>query len=105
MLNAEGFSPGLKGVFTESKVQWVRYSHSIRSGCPKGPAACATGQRGDGRYSVQAAAELLNVNISTVVAWCKAGHLDGTQATPHGPWWVRLTPEIIAELRKPQRQR
>jgi hypothetical protein len=31
--------------------------------------------------------------------------LDGIQAKPHGPWWVRLTPELIAELRKPVRRR
>jgi DNA invertase Pin-like site-specific DNA recombinase len=105
LLNEEGFTPGLSTSFTTGKVQWLRYAHDIPSGCPAGPAACATGQRGDGRYSVQAAAQLLNVTISTVVAWCKAGRLDGTQATPHGPWWVRLTPEIIAELRKPQRRR
>jgi hypothetical protein len=65
----------------------------------------AKGQRGDGRYSTRAAAELLNVDIATVMAWCKAGRLDGIQAKHHGPWWVRLTPEVIAELRKPVRRR
>jgi hypothetical protein len=48
---------------------------------------------------------LLNVNISTVMAWCRAGRLDGIQAKSHGPWWVVLTPAIIAALRKPVRQR
>jgi DNA invertase Pin-like site-specific DNA recombinase len=105
ILNEEGFTPGRGGAFTAGKVQWVRYAHGIASGCPAAPGACAGGQRGDGRYSVQAAAALLNVNISTVVAWCQAGRLDGVQASPHGPWWVRLTPEIIAELRKPVRRR
>jgi hypothetical protein len=47
----------------------------------------------------------LNVDIATVMAWCKVGRLDGVQAKPHGPWWIVLTPEIIAELRKPVRQR
>jgi DNA invertase Pin-like site-specific DNA recombinase len=104
-LNEEGLTPGLKGVFTAAKVKWVRYAHAIPSGCPDGPAACATGQRGDGRYSVQAAAKLLNINISTVVGWCKAGRLDGVQSAPHGPWWVQLTEEDIARLRKPRQQR
>jgi DNA invertase Pin-like site-specific DNA recombinase len=103
-LNAEGLTPGRAGVFTASKVQWVRYTYAIPSGCPERPAACAGGQRGDGRYSVQAAARLLNVNISTVVAWCQSGRLEGIQSRPHGPWWVRLTPAIIAELRKPVRR-
>jgi hypothetical protein len=105
ILNEEGFTPGMGSTFTAAKVQWVRYAYGIASGCPAAPGACASGQRGDGRYSVQAAAALLNVNISTVVAWCQAGRLDGVQASPHGPWWVRLTPEIIAALRKPVRQR
>jgi DNA invertase Pin-like site-specific DNA recombinase len=105
ILNKEGLTPGLGGVFTAKKVQWLRFKYKIASVCPEGPGACVGGQRGDGRYSVQSAAELLNINISTVVTWCKSGKLDGTQSVPHGPWWVRLTPEIIANLRKPTRQR
>jgi hypothetical protein len=45
------------------------------------------------------------VDVSTIAAWCKAGRLDGIQAAPHGPWWVQLTPEVIARLRKPARRR
>jgi DNA invertase Pin-like site-specific DNA recombinase len=105
VLNEEGMTPGLKGRFTEKKIKWIRYAYDIASACPQGPAACAGGRRGDGRYCVQAAAELLNITISTVVAWCKSEKLDGIQGVPHGPWWVRLTPEIIARLRKPARQR
>jgi DNA invertase Pin-like site-specific DNA recombinase len=105
ILNQEGYAPSLGGSFTASKIQWIRYKHKIASACPEGPGACVGGQRGDGRYSVQSASELLNINISTVVAWCKSGKLDGIQSVPHGPWWVRLTPEIIAKLRKSTRQR
>jgi DNA invertase Pin-like site-specific DNA recombinase len=104
-LNAEGHKSGRGGSFTASKVQWIRYTHGIRSGCPEGPAACARGRRGDGRCSAQAAAEALNVDVSTIAAWCQSGRLDGRQATPHGPWWVLLTPEVIARLRKPVRRR
>jgi DNA invertase Pin-like site-specific DNA recombinase len=105
ILNKEGLTPGLGGRFTASKIQWLRYKYQIASTCPEGPGACVDGQRGDGRYSVQSAGELLNINISTVVTWCKSGKLDGIQSVPHGPWWVRLTPQIIAKLRKPTRQR
>ncbi len=105
ILNREGFTPGLGGSFTASKIQWIRHKHKIANACPAGPSACVSGKRGDGRHSVQSAAELLNINISTVVNWCKSGKLDGIQSVPHGPWWVRLTPEIIAQLRKPARQR
>jgi hypothetical protein len=69
-----------------------------------GPAACPSGQRGDGRYSAQAAAALLNVTVYTIADWCKAGKLDGVQVAPRGPWWVKLIPERIAALRKPRRQ-
>jgi hypothetical protein len=104
-LNAEGFTPGLGGRFTHTKVQWIRYAYNIPSGCPEGPGATVSGQRGDGRYSAQAAAELLNVNVSTIADWCESGKLDSLRARPHGPRWIRLTPEIIATLRKPVQQR
>jgi DNA invertase Pin-like site-specific DNA recombinase len=105
VLNAEGLLSGTGRPFTAARVQWIRYAHTIASGCPEGPGRALQGQRGDGRYATRAAAELLNVDIATVMAWCKAGRLDGVQAKPHGPWWIQLTPEIIAELRKPVKQR
>ncbi len=105
ILNQDEFTPGMGGSFTASKVQWVRYAYHIPTGCPQGPAACPGGQRGDGRYSARAAAELLNVNVSTIADWCKSGRLNGIQEVPHGPRWIKLTPEIIAQLRKPVRQR
>jgi DNA invertase Pin-like site-specific DNA recombinase len=103
-LNAEGYRGGQGGAFTPSKVDWLRYAYGIKSGCPLGPAACPTGQRGDGRYSARAAAALLNVSVYTIADWCKAGTLDGVQVAPRGPWWITLTPEVISALRKPVRQ-
>ncbi len=105
LLDQEGLRSGARGSFTANKVQWIRYKHSIPGGCPDGPAACRDGYRGDGRCSAQVAAERLNVTISTIAAWCQSGRLDGIQAVPHGPWWIRLTPEIITELRRPDRRR
>jgi hypothetical protein len=105
LLDREGLRSGTEGAFTAAKVQWIRYKHSIKSGCPDGPAACRGGYRGDGRCTVQEAARQLNVNISTIAVWCRSGRLDGIQAVPHGPWWIRLTPEVIAELRRPARRR
>jgi len=103
-LNQEGYRSGQGGAFTASKVDWLRYAYGIKSGCPLGPAACPHGQRGDGRYSARTAADLLNVTVSTIADWCKAGKLDGVQVVPRGPWWVQLTPELISALRKPVRQ-
>ena len=105
LLNQEGLSPGLGGTFSASKVQWIRYTYQIANNCPKAPGLCPTGQRGDGRYSARTAAQLLNVNVSTIADWCKAGILDHIQETPHGPRWISLTPEIIATLRKPIQRR
>jgi DNA invertase Pin-like site-specific DNA recombinase len=104
LLNQEGFTSGAGGSFTDVKVRWIRHAYDVPTGCPELPAACPEGRRGDGRYSARAAAELLNVNASTVAAWCRSGRLDGIQAVPHGPWWIKLAPEIIAEPRKPARQ-
>lgn len=101
LLNEEGLHPGLSGSFTASKVDWIRAAYHIPLACPEGPGFCPTGQRGDGRYSALAAAELLNVNVSTIADWCNAGILESVRAHPHGPRWITLTPDIIAQLRKP----
>lgn len=103
-LNAAGFTRGQGGICSASKVNWIRYVYHIKRGCPPGPAACSQGQRGDGRYRAQAAAALLTVTVSTGADWGKAGKLDGIQAAPHGPWWVKLAPDAIATLRKPVQQ-
>jgi DNA invertase Pin-like site-specific DNA recombinase len=100
-LNEEGLRPGLGGRFTASKVDWIRIAYSIPLACPEGPGFCPSGQRGDGRYSALAAAELLNVNVSTIADWCNAGILESVRAHPHGPRWITLTPDIIEKLRKP----
>src|SRR5216683_2839506 len=104
ILNEEGEQAGMGGSFTVSKIEWIRYAYHIPAGCPERPKAAPTGQRGDGRYSARAAAELLNVNVSTIAAWCQAGILESVRSTPLGPRWITLTPEIIAALRKPVRR-
>ena len=104
ILNQEGFRSGTGRQFTQNIVKQLRYTYSIVCACPEGPAACAEGCRADGRCSSKAAAEILNVNVSTIADWCQSGTLDGIQSAPHGPWWIKLTPEIIAGLRKPTRR-
>ncbi|MBV8431113.1 MAG: recombinase family protein, partial [Solirubrobacterales bacterium] len=96
ILNQEGFRSGTGGGFTPNRVKQLRYIYSITSGCPEGPSACAGAFRADGRCPSKTAADLLRVNVSTVNAWCQSGVLDGIQAGPHGPWWIKLTPETIA---------
>ena len=100
-LNQEGWRAGLGGRFTASKVDWIRAAYDIALDCPEGPGFCPSGQRGDGRYCALAAADLLNVNVSTIADWCNTGRLESVRAGTHGPRWITVTPEIIAELRKP----
>jgi DNA invertase Pin-like site-specific DNA recombinase len=104
LLNEEGERAGMGGSFTVSKIEWIRYAYHIPAGCPERPKAAPTGQRGDGRYSARAAADLLNVNVSTIADWCKTGRLESVRTTPVGPRWITLTPEVIAALRKPVRR-
>ncbi len=101
LFNEQGLRPGMGGSFTASKVDWIRAAYHIPLDCPEGPGFCPTGQRGDGRYSALAAAERLNVNVSTIAEWCNAGILECVRAHPHGPRWITLTEEIIERLRKP----
>jgi DNA invertase Pin-like site-specific DNA recombinase len=104
ILDQEGFRSGTGQRFTQNIVKQLRYSYSIPSGCPDRPALCADGHRADGRCSASVAADLLNVTVSTIADWCQSGLLDGIQSASHGPWWIQLTPEIIARLRKPTRR-
>jgi len=104
VLNEEGERAGMGGALTVSKIEWIRYAYHIPAGCPERPKAAPTGQRGDGRYSARAAADLLNVNVSTIADWCQLGILESVRSTPLGPRWITLTPEIIAALRKPVRR-
>jgi hypothetical protein len=103
-LNTDGCKSGGGGIFTASKVQWVRYAHKIGRVLPN-DSTREPGEREDGRCSARAAAQALNVTVSTVADWCKDGRLDGMQAMARGAWWIRLTPEVVAQLRKPVRRR
>ena len=104
LLDQEGFRSGTGSRFTQNIVTQLRYSYSIMSYCPEAPAACAGGYRADGRCSAKTAADTLNVNVSTIADWCHSGILDGIQSASYAPWWIKLTPEIVADLRKPTRR-
>jgi hypothetical protein len=104
ILDREGFRSGTGRPFTTNIVKQLRYSYSIPSGCPDRPASSGDGHRADGRCTASVAADMLNVTVSTIADWCQSGLLDGIQSTSHGLWWIRLTPETIARLRKPARR-
>jgi DNA invertase Pin-like site-specific DNA recombinase len=104
LLNEEGYHAGMGGPLSANKVQWIRHAYGIPLSCPAWGSGEAGVQRADGRHSARAAARLLNVTVSTISDWCKSGRLDGIQAVAHGAWWIRLSEEQIAQLRKPQRR-
>jgi hypothetical protein len=104
LLNQEGLVSFAGKSFTGDIVELLRRRHDIPTGCPEAPWMCPNGQRGDGRYSIRAAAKTLNVSESTISNWCLSGRLDSLQSVPGGPRWIKLTPEVITALRKPARQ-
>ncbi|MBC8336799.1 MAG: recombinase family protein [Anaerolineales bacterium] len=104
MLNDEGHTTGVGLTFTRRRVHRVRVKYEIPTGCPEMPIANMNGQRGDGRYSSKTAAKLLNVSIGAISQWSKSGKLDSIQAVPGAPRWIKLTPDIIAKLRRSERQ-
>jgi DNA invertase Pin-like site-specific DNA recombinase len=104
-LQAEGFTTGTGLPLTPRLVTVIRSRARIASGCPEDPRILSGEQRGDGRWTTKAVAERLNIHRGTVHAWCKAGLLDGVQEGKGSPWWVQLSEETVAALRKPERQR
>jgi len=100
ILNKEGWRTSRGALFTDNKVNCIRYSRGIPTACPSRAPGSAMWQRGDGRYSIRAVAALLNVNRSTVAEWCRTGRLDVVRDTPHGSYWVKLTEEPIRELKR-----
>jgi hypothetical protein len=104
-LSAAGYRAGRGGPLTAKTVQWLRWRHTRVRRYTPAVQPRPTPVRRDGRYSARAAAALLNVDVSTVADWCRSGRLEAEQAAPHHPRWIDLTPETIATLRKPVRQR
>jgi hypothetical protein len=100
-LNTEGFQSGRGGEFNKVKVKWLRRTHQIPSGCLDRPVKGSLQPRGDGRYSSIAVAQMLNVTPATVASWCRKGVLDYIRANhTHAPYWIRVSPEQIQQLRK-----
>ena len=55
--------------------------------------------RSDGCYSTSALAQKLGVGIHTIHYWREKGIVEASQETPNGPWWHRVTPEVLKTLR------
>lgn len=97
-LNQAGWTTSRSKPFTAQRVKELRHLYHIPTGCSGRPDAYPTGQRADGRYCTRVAAQYLNRTIATVNAWCRSGRLDALQAKPGAPYWIKLTPDIIAQF-------
>jgi transposase-like protein len=62
--------------------------------------ARTVGIRSDGSYSTSALAQKLGVGIHTIHYWREKGILSAFQESPSGPWWHRVTPEVLQLLRE-----
>ncbi len=97
-LNQAGWTTARGLPFTANRVEDLRRIYHIPTGCSWHPRDYPSGQRPDGRYSIQAAAKLLNQTDATIYRWCRSGRLDAIQRKPGGPFWIKLTPELMAQL-------
>ena len=102
LLNEEGLHPGLGGSFTASKVDWIRAAYDIPLDCPR--SAWILSQRATRRWTLLSpggggTAECECLDHCGLVQ--REARLESVRAGTHGPRWITLTPEIIAELRKP----
>jgi DNA invertase Pin-like site-specific DNA recombinase len=98
-LNQTGLLSGKGRCFTASAVAWIRWKFKIgKLGSDPGFAG-AVGIRSDGSYSTSALADKLGVGIHTIHYWRKKGVIEAFQETPSGPWWHRVTPEVLQMLR------
>ena len=97
-LNQRGLKSGLGRAFTGSAVAWIRWKFQIGKPGSDPGFARNVGIRPDGSYSTSALAQKLGVGIHTIHYWREKGMLDAFQETPKGPWWHRVTPEVLEML-------
>jgi len=99
-LNQRGLLSGKGRAFTASSVAWIRWKNQIPKPGGSNTFAGTQGIRDDGCYSTSALAKKLGVGIHTIHYWREQGILEAFQDIPHGPWWHRVTPEVLEILRQ-----
>jgi hypothetical protein len=99
-LNAEGRTSARGRPFTGRRVAWLRWKEGIAAKQPPAGAEAAGGSDTGEWMSLPQAAKQLRRDRTTVRAWCERGRIEGIQPTK-GRWWVRLTSEHLAKLRRP----
>ncbi|MDV3002614.1 MAG: hypothetical protein N5P05_004269 (plasmid) [Chroococcopsis gigantea SAG 12.99] len=99
-LNRRGLLSGRGRAFTAASVAWIRWKHQIPKPGASNVFAATEGIRDDGCYSTPALAKKLGVGIHTIHYWRSQGVLEAFQDIPHGPWWHRVTAEVLQLLRQ-----
>lgn len=95
-LNDAGMVNGRGKSFTRKRIKRIREKYEIR----KHPLDDFPEVGEEGRYSTAAVADMLNVHINTVIKWCREGSLDGVKDRLENRWWIKATPEELAEVEK-----
>lgn len=98
-LNQRGLVSAKGRAFTAKAVAWIRLQYKISKPGSDPKEARNVGIRPDGSYSTSALASLLGVGIHTIHYWREKGIVEASQETPNGPWWHRVTPEVLKTLR------
>ena len=97
-LNCQGLLSAKGRAFTASSVSWIRLKYQINKPGSDPGFARSVGIRSDGCYSTSALAQKLGVGIHTIHYWREKGIVEASQETPNGPWWHRVTPEVLKTL-------
>lgn len=98
-LNCQGLLSAKGRAFTASSVSWIRLKYQINKPGSDPGFARSAGIRSDGWYSTSALAQKLGVGIHTIHYWREKGVLEAFRETANGPWWHRITPEVLKVLR------
>src|ERR1700730_1702679 len=99
-LNSLGYVRRWRSKFDWHSITDIRRCNNIKHECPERFHKGKEGPRGDGRYSIQQIMKILNLPRHTINKWCIDGKLDANRSTLTSPWWIKLTPETIAELKR-----
>jgi DNA invertase Pin-like site-specific DNA recombinase len=95
-LNEAGMLNGRGQPFTRNRVMRIRERYEIR----KHPLDNFSEVDYDGRYSSAAVAGMLDVHTTAVLMWCREGRLDAVKDKLEQRWWIKATPEELAEFKK-----
>lgn len=100
-LNEKGILNGKGLPYTKKRVGRLRRKYEVT----RNPLDSLPERREDGRYSLAAVARRLGTSRGVISRWCKDGRLDGVQDADGKRWWIKTTPEELAEFEKTIRKR